>query len=183
MVTKINKEEMKTIFLLILTAVQFIGCHNQGLNQNTKIENSNMKDAEQISEKIILELYFNNGSLPPPYRYSYKIKFLDSGIAQLHLTKGYDEKDTKVFTKDYNLSEIESFKNKISSYKTTKKNENITGADTKIASLITKDGDDSNEYKIYLNDEKGNELFNEGLELFESNFQDFLKEYLDKFTT
>lgn len=40
-----------------------------------------------------LNYYYNSGSLPPPYHYSYTITITADGAGELSYVKGYDEKD------------------------------------------------------------------------------------------
>lgn len=67
------------------------------------------------SEWAKLEYYFNVGSLPPPYHYSYTITINSEGKGELVYISGYQEKDKTYIGHPFELdnNKLESLKNAV----------------------------------------------------------------------
>ncbi|HEY5125544.1 MAG TPA: hypothetical protein VIK14_17585 [Ignavibacteria bacterium] len=91
------------------------------------------------------EYYFNVGSLPPPYHYSYTITLSTDGAGELVYTKGYtyDDKNTSRYSFELSKEKLKNLKNAV-------KESDVLNLDIEtLPNEEIPDGGHSDELKIY----------------------------------
>lgn len=119
---------------------------------------------------------FNNGSVPPQYAYRYQITFSeDNGIAELKIFKGYDT-DEKMIVSEQKKFDTEIFLQLLSLFnkkENSQNNQALVGGSQRMIEVNSK--------KIIIapDDDFGISLFNRFLELYRTDFQNYVNNNLN----
>lgn len=119
---------------------------------------------------------FNNGSVPPQYAYRYQITFSeDKGIAELKIFKGYDT-DEKMIVSEQKKFDTEIFLQLLSLFnkkENSQNNQALVGGSQRMIEVNSK--------KIIIapDDDFGISLFNRFLELYRTDFQNYVNNNLN----
>lgn len=119
---------------------------------------------------------FNNGSVPPQYAYRYQITFSeDNGIAELKIFKGYDT-DEKMIVSEQKKFDTEIFLQLLSllnKKENSQNNQALVGGSQRMIEVNSK--------KIIIapDDDFGISLFNRFLELYRTDFQNYVNNNLN----
>ncbi|SHF09012.1 hypothetical protein SAMN05444408_108208 [Chryseobacterium takakiae] len=119
---------------------------------------------------------FNNGSVPPQYAYRYQITFSEeNGIAELKIFKGYDT-DEKMIVSEQKKFDTEIFLQLLSLFnkkENSQNNQALVGGSQRMIEVNSK--------KIIIapDDDFGISLFNRFLELYRTDFQNYVNNNLN----
>lgn len=129
--------------------------------------------------KTLLILEYSNGSLPPPYAYTYKISFFKTGYAQFELFERNNEdlKEMHSENRSFNLQTLQSCLHQLNENPSDKSELLIGGELMKI--IFEKNGI-TQEITIHPNDEIQKENFQLLESIYDENFEQHKNEIIKK---
>lgn len=118
----------------------------------------------------VLTLDYSNGSLPPPYAYTYKISFFETGYAQVEFfsSDNGDLKPIKTENRPFNLEDLRKQVAELDAHSSQKTNVRVGGE----LRVITFEKDGKNQtITIYTDDNSQRAAYNKLLMIFDPEFE------------
>ena len=130
--------------------------------------------------KALLILEYSNGSLPPPYAYTYKISFFETGYAQFELFERNNEDLKEIYSENrkYNVETLQKCISQLHESKSDKSQLMVGGEVLKI--IFEKDVQ-NHEIVIPPNDGFQKENFQLLQSIYDENFEQHKNEIIEKF--